>query len=179
MIWCFTIVINRENVYISLSVSFHLCTISVTMCSHVFFVIKIYLLYTGVCVLLCGWFYMDVFIKIIRLVMHEFSSEWDCSRGRSGMRNGKKGNQAYRFVHNNNKATCWNHQAADWASERTTPAATTFHPAGHSTDRSRSSPGPYQTGTDCPRRLWQPSRWTVLSPGSTRCCKHQMKVPPA
>ena len=50
-------------------------------------------------------------------------------------------------------ATCLNHQAADRAPERITPAATTFHPAGHSTDRCRSSPGPYQTGTDCPRRL--------------------------
>ena len=40
-----------------------------------------------------------------------------------------------------------------------------------------TAPGPYQTGTDCPRRLWQPSHWTVLSPGSTHCCKHQLKVP--
>ena len=61
--------------------------------------------------------------------------------------------------------------------ERTTPAATTFHPAGHNTDRCRSSPGPYQTGMDCPRRLWQLSHWTVLSPGSTRSCKHQLKAP--
>ena len=66
---------------------------------------------------------------------------------------------------------------ADWAPKRTIPAATTSHPAGHSTDRWRSSPGPYQTGTDCPRRLWQPSHWTVLSPGSARSCKHQLKVP--
>ena len=50
--------------------------------------------------------------------------------------------------------------------------------SGHSTDRCRSSPGPYQTGTDCPRRLWQLSHWTVLSPGSTRSCKHQLKVAP-
>ena len=50
-------------------------------------------------------------------------------------------------------ATCQNHQAADRAPEETTPAATTSHPAGHNTDRCRSSPGPYQTGTDCPRRL--------------------------
>ena len=50
--------------------------------------------------------------------------------------------------------------------------------SGHNTDRCRSSPGPYQTGTDCPRRLWQLSHWTVLSSGSTRSCKHQLKVAP-
>ena len=41
-----------------------------------------------------------------------------------------------------------------------------------------SSPRPYQTETDCPRRLWQLSHWTLLSPGSTRSCKHQLKVVP-
>ena len=56
----------------------------------------------------------------------------------------------------------------------------TSHPAGHNTDGCRSSPGPYQTGTDCLsclRRLWQLSHWTVLSPGSTRFCKHQSAFP--
>ena len=72
-------------------------------------------------------------------------------------------------------ATCQNHQAADWAPERTTPASTTSHPARHSPDRCRPSPEPYQTGTDCPRRLWQLSHWTVLSPGWTCPCKHQLK----
>ena len=43
--------------------------------------------------------------------------------------------------------------------------------------RCRSSPGPYQTGTDCHKRLWQLSHWIVLSPGSIRSCKHQLKVP--
>ena len=49
--------------------------------------------------------------------------------------------------------------------------------AGHNIDRPRSSPGPYQTGTDCPGSLWQLSHWTVLSPVSTRSCEHKLHGP--
>ena len=63
-------------------------------------------------------------------------------------------------------------QKADRATERTTHTATTSLPAGHSTDICHSSPGPYQNGTACPRKYWQPSPWTVSIPGLPPTCNH-------
>ena len=69
-------------------------------------------------------------------------------------------------------------QKTDRATERTTHTATTSPSAGHSTDRCHSSPGPYLNGTACPRKYWQPSHWTVSSPGLLPTCNHDRPPPP-
>ena len=69
-------------------------------------------------------------------------------------------------------------QKTDQATERTTHTATTSPTAGHSTDRCHSSPGPYLNGTACPRKYWQPSPWTVSSPGLLLTCNHDRPPPP-